>query len=185
MKKLFYLSLFLFCIACKAQILPFNTRLDNIPNGAYVKDADNELIPFIGEYKASYQGRETTLFINKVAQKASSYGTKNYFRDVLVVKFIVKNNTGTVLQDTYNTTMSTNEIESYIFIPQLQSLGFTYSGNNCDIGNGLIYMKKISPTQISWTYNPQTTVIDDVTCPPNVDKHIYLPDTQDLIFTKQ
>ncbi|MBA5247508.1 hypothetical protein H1R16_04450 [Marnyiella aurantia] len=185
MKKLLYLALFLICIACKAQTVAFNTSLDDIPDGAYVKDLNNELDPFIGEYKVTYEGRETTLFISKVSQKPIAYGNKNYFQDVLIVKFIVKNFSGTVLQDTQNIATTTNEIESITFIPQIQSLGFSYSGNNCSIGNGLIYMKKISPTQISWTYNPQTTAIDDVSCPPNVDKKIYLPDTKDLIFTKQ
>lgn len=80
MKKLLYLALFLICIACKAQTVAFNTSLDDIPDGAYVKDLNNELDPFIGEYKVTYEGRETTLFISKFLKSQSRMEIKITFK---------------------------------------------------------------------------------------------------------
>jgi len=50
---------------------------------------------------------------------------------------------------------------------------------------GSIELKKISSTQISWEYRPNDIILDDSKCPLGTDIKIYLPETKDLIFTKQ
>ena len=66
--------------------------------------------------------------------------------------------------------------------PTESSVGLSYGGTNCSVGNGLIILKKINSTQLSWEYRPDTTVFTNP-CPDNTT--IYLPETKDLIFTKQ
>ena len=101
LKTLFVTGLISSFISCKAQ-LPLNTLMENIPANAHVKDLNNELDPYIGIYKASYQGREITLYITKVENKMEKSVDKTYFLDALVIKYIVKNSSGVVLQDTQN-----------------------------------------------------------------------------------
>lgn len=172
-------------ISFKAQTLPLNTLLDTIPKGAYVKDLNNELSPYAGIYKANYQGNEITLFITKVENRPEKSTNMEYYQDALVVKYIVKNSSGTVLQDTQNNAIPKIELYSYRTRPAQNVIIFYYSGTNCGVGWGDVYLKKINSTQISWEYRPDSTVLTSKNCPGNPDINVYIPVTKDLIFTKQ
>lgn len=172
-------------ISCNAQQLPLNTLLENIPPNAYVKDLNNELAPYIGTYKANYGGNEITLYITKIENKLEESTHKKFYMDALVVKYIVKNSSGTILQDTKNNNTSNIELYSTRTRPTLNTVILYYSGTNCHVGWGDIYLKKINSTQISWEYRPDDMVFTTGDCPQGTDKTIYLPETKDLIFTKQ
>lgn len=175
-------------ISCKAQTLPLNTLMENIPQNAYVKDLNNELTPYVGIYKSNYQGNEIALFITKEEDKPTRRMNKNFYRDALIIKYIVKNSSGIILQDTQNMVLNN---ESYFNIvsmgtrPTLGDVVLGYDGTNCGIGWGKIILKKLNSTQISWDYRPNSLLIDAATCPPSTDKTVYLPVTKDLVFTKQ
>ncbi|MGU3376175.1 DUF6705 family protein [Chryseobacterium sp. M5A1_1a] len=171
--------------SCKAQTLPLNTALNDIPANAHIKDLNNELEPYVGIYKSNFQGNEITLFITKQNDKLEVRSTKQFHRDALVIKYIVKNSLGNILQDTQNNTISKIQLYSIATRPLNNSVIFYYSGTNCRVGWGDIFLKKIDTTKISWEYRPDNIVIDDKTCPSGTDINIYLPETKDLIFTKQ
>ena len=171
-------------MSCKSQNLPINTALSEIPPGAHLKDTNNDFIPFIGTYKADFNGMEITLFITKQENKLEESSNKNYYMDALIVKYIVKNSAQNVLQDTQNNNIY--DIEFYsIDIPAPNTIGFLYSGTNCSVGWGEINLKKINSNQISWEYKPNDITTTAAKCPPTLDTTIYLPETKDLIFTKQ
>lgn len=171
--------------SCKAQTLPLNTSFLDIPNGAYVKDTNNELNPYIGTYKANFNGNEITLFINKQEHKLEESSQKNYYIDALVIKYIVKNSSGIVLQDTQNNNLNIAALYSIDIDSTENTISFVYSGTNCNVGFGGIKLKKINTTQISWEYRPNDITTTAAKCPPTLDTTIYLPETKDLIFTKQ
>jgi hypothetical protein len=187
MKSKILLSLFIIgsLLSCKAQTLPLNTSFLDIPNGAYVKDTNNELNPYIGTYKANFNGNEITLFINKQEHKLEESSQKNYYMDALVIKYIVKNSSGIVLQDTHNNNLNIAALYSIDIDSTENTISFVYSGTNCNVGFGGIKLKKISSTQISWEYRPNDITTTAAKCPPTLDTTIYLPETKDLIFTKQ
>jgi len=180
---------FTIIIFCKAQqTYPLNTDYDNVPNYSYLKDLNNELSPYIGTYKANHQGNEITLFITKEENKLTKRVDKQFYRDVLVVKYIVKNSSGAILQDTQNMILTDNtyfNIYSMGTRPTLGDVTLGYDGTNCGIGWGEIILKKLNATQISWDYRPNSSLIDSATCSPSTDKTVYLPVTKDLMFTKQ
>ncbi|MDQ8143812.1 DUF6705 family protein [Chryseobacterium sp. CFS15] len=186
-KKIFFSFVLIGIISCKAQQnpLPLNTWMENIPQGAYVKDLNNELSPYVGTYKATYQGNEITLFITKEENKLEELTNKYYYNDVLNVKYKIKNSSGQILQETQNGTTPNNIITSTRTKPSTGQIILYYEGTNCGVGWGDIYLKKINNTQISWTYNAESTLITEQNCPGNPDKTVYLPQTKDLIFTKQ
>ncbi|OBW40426.1 hypothetical protein AB670_03222 [Chryseobacterium sp. MOF25P] len=191
MKMIFFkimiiLGLIVNLLSCKAQILPLNTWVENTPNNAYLKDQDNELIPYVGVYKANYKGNEITLFITKEEDKLIKYPDKQFYQDVLVIKYIVKNSSGTTIQDTQNINhQSYFKITSMGTMPELGKVALSYSGTNCGVGWGQINLKKLNATQISWDYYPNNTILDEATCPSGTDTKVYLPHTKSLIFTKQ
>ena len=175
-------------ISCKAQQLPLNTLMENIPQNAYVKDLNNELTPYIGTYRANYGGNEITLYITKEENRPVHYTDQQFFQDAIVIKYIVKNSTGAVLQNTQNMTLNNQSYFNIVSIgtrPTLGDLVLGYDGTNCGIGWGKIILKKLNATQISWEYRPNDMVVTTGDCPQGTDKTIYLPETKDLIFTKQ
>jgi hypothetical protein len=184
-KVLFALALIISLMSCKAQTLPLNTALLDIPDGAYIKDTNNELATYIGIYKANFNGFETTLYITKEENKLQKRSTKQFYRDVLVIKYIVRNSSGAILQDTQNNNLDIASIFSIGTEPTENTITFVYRGTNCNVGFGEIKLKKINSTQISWRYRPNDLVTTAAKCPSTLDTKIYLPETKDLIFTKQ
>ncbi|UOU98698.1 hypothetical protein MUU74_01785 [Chryseobacterium daecheongense] len=176
-------------ISCKAQTLPLNTDLDNTPLNAYLKDLNNELDPYVGTYQATIDGNQINLFITKEDHKYFDLGDVKFFQDVLIVRYTIKNSAGVILQSTQNTNFVTmkekNLIHSLGTNPNLGMAILTYNGTNCDIGWGSVYLKKLNATQISWRYYAETVATSHERCPPNVDKSTYLPEGENLIFTKQ
>ena len=190
MKNLILLILLIISISCKSQqVYPLNTDLDEVPNNSYLKDSNNELASFIGNYTSIYQNNTITLYITKEIQKPFRFSSKNLYKDVLSVRYIVKNSSGITLQDTQNMSFQPYQIKFTIYsivnnVSQ-NTVSLYYGGTNCGIGWGEIILKKINSAQISWTYNPNSSLIDSATCPPSTDKTVYLPVTNDLIFNKQ
>jgi hypothetical protein len=172
-------------IHCKAQVYPLNTRMKDIAQGGYVKDLNNELNPFIGTYKATHQGNETILYITKVENKLEEIPNKTYYMDALVVRYTVKNSSGVVLQDTQNDI--SNKFYSISSAPQENAVALFYPGTNCRVGYGTVFLFKINNNQLKWIYRPEGRIFvnKDEECPGNPDTKVYLPVTEDLIFTKQ
>ncbi|GAA5094953.1 hypothetical protein GCM10023210_27120 [Chryseobacterium ginsengisoli] len=192
MKKiLLLLTIAISVINCKAQqqIYPLNTFYKDAPNYAYMKDLDNLLPPYVGTYKATYQGNEITLFITKEDHSLIDHSNnRKHYEDVLHVKYNVKKiTTGSILQDNLNPpspirneiiSMGTNENDN-------NSISLRYSGTNCGVGWGRITLKKINSTQITWSYYPNDSLFSNGDCPGSPDITVYLPDTENLVFTKQ
>ncbi|MFS4431077.1 DUF6705 family protein [Chryseobacterium sp. S90] len=180
------LILFLSLISCKAQqTFPLNSDYEEIPQNSYLKDLNNELTPYVGTYKTNFNGKEIMLFITKQEDKLEQSAQKNYYMDALIVKYIVKNSSGNILQDTQNDTSSKIELYSIGTKPTKNEIIFVYSGTNCHVGWGKIILKKVNVTQISWEYRPNDITTTESKCPSTLDTTIYLPETKDLIFTKQ
>ncbi|WP_294214183.1 hypothetical protein [uncultured Chryseobacterium sp.] len=177
-------------ISCRAQqTYPLLTSLDNVPNMSHIKDTNNELQSFVGTYASTYNGNHITLFITKETDKFFDYGNQQIYMDVLSVKYIVKNSSGNILQDTKNIDFPTDNLKYSIYSVWVTENGskaeLIYNGTNCNVGFGSINLKKVNSTQISWEYRPNDTTTTADKCPPNLDTTIYLPETKDLIFTKQ
>ena len=192
MKKIIILlALATSLINCKAQqTYPLNTYYEDAPNYAYMQDLDNLLPPYAGTYKATYQGNDINLYITYKIKELidTKLGGRKYYQDILSIKYIVKKiATGVILEDSQNT-VSPNEKEIISIGTNIQdgnSIAFLYSGTTCGIGWGRITIKKINSTQINWSYYPNGSLFSDGDCPGSQNIKVYLPDTKDLVFTKQ
>lgn len=182
-KCIFPLILISFFSCNAQQVQPLNADYDIFPNNSYYKDLNGELNPYIGIFKANYQGNEITIFISKEENRYTQLVDKTFYRDALVIKFVVKNSSGTILQD--NLSNTNNKIHSIGTKPNLGQVILYYEGTNCGVGWGKIILKKLNSTQISWTYGANSSVITNQNCPGNPNLTVYLPQTQNLIFTKQ
>ncbi|WP_294278451.1 DUF6705 family protein [uncultured Chryseobacterium sp.] len=174
---------------CRAQqTYPLLTFLDNVPNMSHLKDTNNELQPFVGTYISTYNGNQITLYITKENDKFFDYGNKKVYADILYIRYIIKDSSNNILQTTQNTSFQSDQLNTIFSLWVIENgskVLLNYTGTNCSVGWGDIYLKKISSTQISWEYRPDDITTTAAKCPPNLDTTIYLPVTKDLIFTKQ
>ncbi len=180
----------LFVFSCKAQqIYPLKTDYTEIPQNSYLKDINHELDSYVGTWKTNFNGKIVTIFITKEDHKFFNGSKYKYYRDILTVKYIIKNSSYVIEQDTQNMNISPEQIRHTINSLWGEDNGnkilFYYGGTNCGVGWGSIYLKKINSTQLSWEYIPNSTIIDSSKCPPATDTTIYLPETKDLIFPNQ
>ncbi|WP_294218865.1 hypothetical protein [uncultured Chryseobacterium sp.] len=189
MKNILTLISVIFLVSCNAQEYPLTTDFRNIPNYSYLKDMNNELGDYIGNYQGQYNGNQISLFITKEQHKLIDRGDQKFYRDVVSIRFIIRNPSQIILQDTQHMNFQSNQIQHTIYStfvnPYHNLLMLSYGGTNCGVGWGSIRLKKINNTQLSWEYIPNSTIIDNAKCPPGTDTTIYLPETKDLIFTKQ
>lgn len=188
MKNIFAtILLFLVMASCKAQqVLPLSSSAFNAPNNSYFKDLNNELDFYVGTWEANFQGKTILLKVTKELKVPFEIWDKNNFKDRLLVRYEVKNNNGTILESSLNNDFS-NKVKLLIEGSEIENdlATLIFAGGNCSVGIGNITFKKINNTQFYWSYYPETTTRNDVNCSPNLDYNIYLPETENLVFTKQ
>lgn len=188
MKQIIYI-LTLFALSCKAQqqVLPLNTSAFSSPSNSYFKDLNNQLDYYVGTWVSNFDNKVISLVITKEIKRPFEMWDKNFFTDQLIVRYEVKKN-GVVLESTLNKDF-TNDGKLSIDGSKIQdngnSITLLFSGGNCSVGIGTIVLKRKSFAQFFLGYYPSTATLNDISCPPNLDYTIYLPETENLIFTKQ
>lgn len=161
-------------------IYPLETYYEDVPEYSYMKDLNNELDPYVGEYMAMDNGKTIELRIIKIPKHPGFSINREYFKDVLRVKILVRNSTG---QKIYENLLEHDDIfHSIALTPSRDTVVFSYSGTNCAVGWGEVKLKKLNSTEIQWNYRPFHARTEKC---PNADLTLYLPQTKDLIFTKQ
>ena len=184
MKSLFFIVSLMLSFSLKAQILPLNTYYTEIKSGSYLKDLDNILPRYIGTWRANYNGTSIYLTIDNVTKHPSKFGNIGFYNDVLFVRYVIKNSNGVIIQSTLNKIITEANIKSIIPRPD-NTIAFTYSGGDCGVGSGRIYIEYVDKTRIKWSYYPESSLIIAGECPQGSDLKVYLPKAEDLIFTKQ
>lgn len=106
-------SIFLSC----AQIYPLNTNTD-VPNDAYIKDVNDELIPYEGIWKGTWDNKTFSIEFKRIKKYLDYKENNPYYKDVLIGKFKVIDSNNLVLFD--NTYLSDNDakIEGARFLLQ-------------------------------------------------------------------
>ncbi|MFC3755269.1 DUF6705 family protein [Chryseobacterium tructae] len=173
---------------CKAQqVLPLNNSASKSPTNSYFKDLNNELDYYTGTWVGHFNSKTIKLVITKDIKIPFEMWKKNFYTDRLFVKYEVKRD-NVVLESSLNKDFTNDvglSIEGSKTKDNEGGITLVFAGGNCSVGIGTIVLKKISSAQFSWGYYPGTTTRNDKDCPPTQDYTIYLPETENLIFTKQ
>ncbi|WP_051289127.1 DUF6705 family protein [Chryseobacterium daeguense] len=72
---------------------------DDVPNGAYYKDLNNELDKYVGLWKGNWNGKTVYLELKKV--KTFSSGNNSYYRDRILGERKIISATGSVEIDRF------------------------------------------------------------------------------------
>ncbi|WEK69140.1 MAG: hypothetical protein P0Y62_14970 [Candidatus Chryseobacterium colombiense] len=165
MKNILYIIGFLsICISCKAQqqIIPLETKGFPVEN-TYYKDLNNELSPYIGTWKGTFNNQNFIITFSKYKNYNS---TGNYYKDRLAGKYKMLDSNNNELYSTYN--LPDNEAK-------VTSLGFVEQTNHTKLRlvfidsciEGEIHLSFDNPqqTQMHWKYfTKQELVVDDSGC---------------------
>ncbi|MCT4319505.1 hypothetical protein HZP17_12445, partial [Elizabethkingia anophelis] len=93
MKKIIFSTVFLLGIYASAQVERLSGAM-NISTGVYLKDMDNILPKFVGEWTAEYKDNQVILNIEKVEKHPSKEENVSYYRDVLFMRYTILNPDG-------------------------------------------------------------------------------------------
>ena len=158
MKNIFLFVLLSITISCSAQTYPLRTFTE-IPENAYLKDTNNELLAYEGTWKGISNNR--TIY---VIFKKNTYIYDNvlkYYKDNLIGKFKVLDANGSILFD--NTTLPDNNVK--IWGGKFRKLDDKYSlvYNDPDLcntsGNIIVNFTDSTKTKLNWKFNKGSNMI--------------------------
>lgn len=151
MKRIFLvlLSVAVSIINAQTQILPLDTKGKRV-EGAYYKDLNNELNPYIGTWKGNINGNIFKISFEKI-KEYDEY--RKIWKDRLYGRYEMRDKQGNILYSTYNSQRI--KVRSYIFIKNRLNFGFI---DSCIIGDIYLKFTDASKTKIEWEYDniPQT-----------------------------
>ncbi len=78
------------------QIYPLRTYTE-VPANAYIKDIDNELVPYEGLWKGTWNGKAISVNFKRVKNYYTHLENRPYYNDVLIGKFKVQDSNGNSL----------------------------------------------------------------------------------------
>ncbi len=165
MKNIIFLLTFIsLCVNCKAQqqILPLETKGWSSGN-VYYKDLNNDLEPYVGTWKGTFDNKTFTISF----LKNKSYNSMgNYFKDRLLGRYNMKDSNGNQLYSTYNLPDDDVKITSLGFVNSMtkDKLRFIFL-DACIEGEIHLNFENAQKTQMHWQYfTNQTLVGDDSGC---------------------
>jgi hypothetical protein len=167
MKNILLFTVVLICFTCKAQqqIIPLETKGWPV-EGTYYKDLNDELLPYIGTWKGTFDNKTFIITFTKY-KDYNSMG--NYYKDRLIGKYKMLDNNGAQLYSTYSLTDDEAKVSSLGFVPNTsRSKLLLLFKDLCRDGQMNIYFENAQKTQIHWRYFVnQTLITDDTGCSPN------------------
>lgn len=186
MKKIFIIivlhSIFFSC----AQIYPLNTYT-KVPNNAYIQDLNNELIPYEGTWKGTWDNKTFFITFKRIKKLLEHNDDNPFYRDVLIGKFKVINSDGLILYDNTNLLDNNTKIEGIRFftIPNKRYSLFYIDHDICDIsGDILISFTDSSNTTLDWKFMDTTDIITS-SCQYYNSNPFPQPLPDNIILTKQ
>ncbi|HCA07880.1 DUF6705 family protein [Chryseobacterium sp.] len=190
MRNIFNILGIIIVFSCKAQqTYPLSVSDYDAISNSYFKDLNEELTPYIGVWESNFHNKTIKLVVNKEIKRPYTEWGKSFFSDILIIRYEIKDSNGSVLQTTLNNIYQPGgKVKNLIMslgVNQNGEINFLYAGGNCNVGMGDVLVKNINNIQFHWSYQPGATTSNDITCPPNLDYTIYLPVTENLVFTKQ
>ena len=184
MKKILFSVVFLLYICVNAQTVSLAGN-NSINTGMYLKDLDNILSKFEGEWMADYKDNQVILSIKKIEKHPLKVENANYYSDILFLRYTIKDSKGKEVYSNQNKSITDIGALKSSSVSENKSVSFEYGGEECNIGEGYITLTYKDPTHISWEYIAEGKPIDKNKC-PNVDNiKSYIPDAYELIFTKK
>lgn len=185
MKNLFLFILLYVSVSCKAQVYPLRTYTE-VPANAYIKDLNNELVPYEGTWKGTWNGKTIFIYLKSVKNYFTHLENKPYYNDILIGKFKVQDSGGTILFDNSNLSNEYAKIigSRFFSVPNTRyTLNYIDSDLCNTSGNISINFTDNTKTQLNWTLTFRSNMITTDCQYYNTGIPEVLP--KEIILTKQ
>ena len=160
MKNIFLFILVSITISCGAQTYPLRTYT-TVPANAYIKDQNNELIPYEGTWKGAWNGKTIFIYLQKVKAYFTHLENNPYYNDVLKGKFKVLDTSGNILYDNTNLSDDKTKIwgSGFRLIDNKYSLIYVDPDLCNTAGNIIINFTDSTKTKLNWKFNKRSNMI--------------------------
>jgi hypothetical protein len=189
MKKLLILGLLIIChLSCKSQsIVPLETKINyrNEVNGipetiTYFKDINHLLDKYAGTWQGTYNNNNFEFIISKYT---SVY--EGLSEDELLIRFLIKNNTGEIVEDTRSElNVNCSIVGDYI---KNSYYSFNYYSNDSKCGkSGSVFITIVKNTnnmQMKLFLEQDPILLSEEVCPNGRDPQV-LP-LEQILLTKK
>lgn|SRR5690606_6534866 len=187
MKRILLIIMLHAIVLSCAQIYPISTNQD-VPINAYIKDINNELLPYEGIWKGTWDNKVLYITFKRIKKLQDHRPNHPYYKDVLIAKFKVLTS-DEVLTIYDNTTVADDntKIEGTRFftMPILRYSLIYIDPEICRDGTIRINFINTAQTQLNWKYIDTTDMLTS-DCP-----HYNTPDPlpqalpAEIILTRQ
>lgn len=172
MKNIIFLIVIITTLSCKAQmtavnIIPLENKFDyheyemEIPDGAYFKDVNNKLDPFVGTWLGNYNGNTIELFVVKYLYNST---IRPLSIDELLIRYKITDSNGTVIVDTTDLPNdSSYVIDGTYFLKNSDVYELSYGGFECGQRGDLLIAVVNNGTQMNISLEPSL----EFYCPEN------------------
>ncbi|WP_366935800.1 DUF6705 family protein [uncultured Chryseobacterium sp.] len=170
-------------ISCTAQIYPLRTHGIEFPKDSYQKDIDNELLPYEGTWKGTWDNKTIFIYFKKLTNQYDN--VFKYYRDYLIAKFKVLDSNGNVLFDNTNLTDDKAKIWGGGFKKVDDKYSLVYNDSSLCNTSGTITINftDSTKTKLDWKYFYRNEIITS-DC-PYYNTSIPQPLPKEIILTKQ
>ncbi|MDR3023919.1 DUF6705 family protein [Chryseobacterium sp.] len=161
MKNIILFTILTFSLNCKAQEYPLTTDTD-VPPNSYIKDLNNELPPFEGVWKGVWKGKTFIINFKKIKFYNTYSVNKQYYQDLLIGKFQVKDTNGSILFDNLNITDDKSKIKGGKIFPGGNTYTLAYVDPDLCLKSGRIIVKfnNIAKTEIKFKFMETSDLIE-------------------------
>jgi len=164
MKNILFILTFIF-ISCKSQqqIIPLGTKGFHI-EGAYYKDLNNDLNPYIGSWKGVFEGKTFFIIFTKIKEYEP---IGKYYQDRLMGRYKMLDTNGSQLYSTYNLSDQAAKLTSLGFVNNTKEKLRLLFIDRCIQGQVILNFENSQKTQMHYHYSTEQTLItDDTGCAP-------------------
>ena len=169
----------------------------SIPNGAYIKDVNNVLNPYLGEWSANYDDKKITISFIKYKNSRSSLDDNIYFIDEIMARYKVEDSNGNILIDyTNELTYPTEDLRFRGMGLFNNEYAFTHDRQDRDCGLSIMYnvikvngdsnklTMKLSSWQGGYFWGSNQSIEDGVCPEPQTYVDAYLLPLQTVTLIK-
>ncbi len=169
-------------LSCRGQqTLPLETKfVDEIPTGTYLKDVNVLLNKYIGTWKGTYENKNYTFIITKYKEEF-----RGVFSDILIIRYLITSNTGTVLEDTRSLLNENNLVIRGLYFGAnfgYYVLGYIGKDAGCGQSGDLFISTSKDNKQMKLYLATSQDIIDGNKCPKIAEQ--ILP-TKSMFLSKQ
>lgn len=168
MKKQLFIVLFIFSgifVFGQSPIYPWNTPENNIEENAYLKDTQNQLLPYTGTWVYTNGNKKVTIKFQRIMYYFT-FG-KKYFMDQIAGRYKVENGS-TVVYNDLNFNFQSADIAG-VKIYQNRLYGSYFDELNCRILSDVeIWLDPANPNKMymeTYIQGTATFLHDDESCP--------------------